>query len=124
MNKVTACKVLCICNLLFVQVDRDRTAIPEFELYVLTWLACISQVVNGQAVAVGTSQKTERLKPLFNSTAACLWIFGFQGGKCQETQSWKEATEFACLGISAPNVCISCLLCFRDGNENTHILLF
>ena len=37
-------------------------------------------------------QKAERVKPLFNSQA-CLWVFGFQGGKCQETQGWKEATE-------------------------------
>lgn len=87
-----------------------------------TPLARVSQVVNGQGAAAGTSQKTEKLKPLFNSPA-CLRVFGFQGGKCQETQSWKEATEFGCVGVSAPEACISCLLCFRYGNENTHVLV-
>lgn len=96
MNKGTVCKGLCICNLLlFVQVDWVRTALAEF-VVLCVYLAGLhlyvfSQVVNG--VAVGTSQKAERLKPL-STSQACLWVFGFQGGKCQETQAWKEATEF------------------------------
>jgi len=55
-------------------------------------LCVVSQVVNGQGVAVWTSQQAERLKPLFNSKA-CLWVFGFQEGKYQEIQAWKEATD-------------------------------
>lgn len=54
-----------------------------------SWLAFVCVFTSGE----WTSQKAERLKPLFNSQA-CLWVFGFQGGKCQETQTWKEAAEF------------------------------
>lgn len=65
--------------------------------------------------------QVKRLKHLFKSQA-CIWVFGFQGGKCQETHRLgRKPLNLVCVGISAPNFYISCSLCIRYGNEKTHI---
>lgn len=82
-------------------------------------LSVCSQVVNRQGIAGGTSW-AGRLKCLFTHKSAFRYL-DFKKGIARKHGLGCKPLNWVCVGISASNFYVSCSLCIRYGNENTHI---